>query len=261
MKFQTPKKNCVFPPTPWSIRSNNQWLKQKRMKLPLFIHIERAYPIQTNKPHFINPKTSNQKEKKKRYFGHWGEEEEITCDTKIHSQKHRPNEFVAPNKGFLWRWRRWRRSSGVCPHRRRRGERVWFLLPPKLLQSRCYQSHKLWIKTTDLIWFSTIFLIRKEEGEKKNEPFRGLSVYSFGGPSSLILFFSCLSLPLHFTIQSFQISILNSTLLDTVSHAYTQSVTFFLFLIYTFFNFNHWWEGVWKNGSFHNEVTRKGLIT
>lgn len=164
MKFQTPKKNCVFPPTPWSIRSNNQWLKQKRMKLPLFIHIERAYPIQTNKPHFINPKTSNQKEKKKRYFGHWGEEEEITCDTKIHSQKHRPNEFVAPNKGFLWR--RWR-SSRVCIHRRRRGEPVRFLLPPKLLQLRCYKRGKLCIKTRDLIWFSTIFFRQKKERGKK----------------------------------------------------------------------------------------------
>lgn len=142
------------------------------------------------------------KRKKKRYFGHWGEEEEITCDTKIHSQKHRPNEFVAPNKGFLWRWRRWRRSSGVCPHRRRRGERVWFLLPPKLLQLRCYQSHKLWIKTTDLIWFFTIFLIQKEEGEKKNEPFRGLSVYSFGGPSSFILFLSLTTSSFHHSILS-----------------------------------------------------------
>lgn len=171
------------------------------------------------------------KRKKKRYFGHWGEEEEITCDTKIHSQKHRPNEFVAPNKGFLWR--RWR-SSGVCIHRRRRGEPVRFLLPPKLLQLCCYRRGKLCIKTRDLIWFSTIFFSQKKERGKKMNLFG--ACWYIALEDLLHSFFPCLSLTLHqpySTIQPFQISILNSTpvlnstMLDhTVSHAYD---TFFSF--------------------------------
>ena len=51
---------------------------------------------------------------------------------------------------------------------------VRFLSPPNMLHLRCYQSHKLWIKTKDLIWFSTICFGRKKKREKKNEPLRGL---------------------------------------------------------------------------------------
>lgn len=66
----------------------------------------------------------------------------MTSNSKIYSQKHRPDEFIATSKRFLGRRRRlgphrwWRRR------RWRRGEPLCLLLLPSLLHLRCLQQYE-----------------------------------------------------------------------------------------------------------------------